>query len=388
MEKKTSLKRRLNRVDYQVSLMIALIVSLSFLCVYYYNYNVTYNDMLYTLKERSDNIYSVVENEFNPLTFEEIDNREDVDKELYLKDKQLLEYIKDSTGVMYLYTATKTKDGKFIYVLDGLSSESSDFRYPGDLIEKETIPELEHAYENKIVYPEDIKSTSWGKIFVSYYPIHKDNEVIGVIGIEFDAQHQYDTFRSLRIMTPIIGGVFALVAIIFAVYLFRRISNPFYRDFANTDYLTGIQNRNAFELYMRNLQAKETYHHFGFISIDLNNLKMINDTLGHQAGDKYIRNCADLLKKFEGEECILYRIGGDEFAFIVINTNIQKITELRKNIIKSVNLHNLNAEMQISIAVGEAVFEAEIDEDLSATLKRADQDMYDNKKEMKESTDK
>lgn len=388
MEKKTSLKRRLNRVDYQVSLMIALIVSLSFLCVYYYNYNVTYNDMLYTLKERSDNIYSVVENEFNPLTFEEIDNREDVDKELYLKDKQLLEYIKDSTGVMYLYTATKIKDGKFIYVLDGLSSESSDFRYPGDLIEKETIPELEHAYENKIVYPEDIKSTSWGKIFVSYYPIHKDNEVIGVIGIEFDAQHQYDTFRSLRIMTPIIGGVFALVAIIFAVYLFRRISNPFYRDFANTDYLTGIQNRNAFELYMRNLQAKETYHHFGFISIDLNNLKMINDTLGHQAGDKYIRNCADLLKKFEGEECILYRIGGDEFAFIVINTNIQKITELRKNIIKSVNLHNLNAEMQISIAVGEAVFETEIDEDLSATLKRADQDMYDNKKEMKESTDK
>lgn len=388
MEKKTSLKRRLNRVDYQVSLMIALIVSLSFLCVYYYNYNVTYNDMLYTLKERSDNIYSVVENEFNTLTFEEIDNREDVDRELYLKDKQLLEYIKDSTGVMYLYTATKTKDGKFIYVLDGLSSESSDFRYPGDLIEKETIPELELAYENKIVYPEDIKSTSWGKIFVSYYPIHKDNEVIGVIGIEFDTQHQYDTFRSLRIMTPIIGGVFALVAIIFAVYLFRRISNPFYRDFANTDYLTGIQNRNAFELYMRNLQVKETYHHFGFISIDLNNLKMINDTLGHQAGDKYIRNCADLLKKFESEECILYRIGGDEFAFIVINTDIQKITDLRKNIIKSVNLHNLSTEMQISIAVGEAVFEAKIDEDLSDTLKRADQDMYDNKKVMKKHTEK
>lgn len=388
MEKKTSLKRRLNRVDYQVSLMIALIVSLSFLCVYYYNYNVTYNDMLYTLKERSDNIYSVVENEFNTLTFEEIDDREDIDKELYLKDKQLLEYIKDSTGVMYLYTATKTKDGNFIYVLDGLSSESPDFRYPGDLIEKETIPELEHAYENKIVYPEDIKSTSWGKIFVSYYPIHKDNEVIGVIGIEFDAQHQYDTFRSLRIMTPIIGGVFALVAIIFAVYLFRRISNPFYRDFANTDYLTGIQNRNAFELYMRNLQAKETYHNFGFISIDLNNLKMINDTLGHQAGDKYIRNCVDLLKKFESEECILYRIGGDEFAFIVINTNLQKITDLRKNIIKSVNLHNLSAEMQISIAVGEAVFEAKIDEDLSDTLKRADQDMYDNKKVMKKHTEK
>lgn len=383
MEKKSGLKRKLNRVDYQVSLMIALIVSLSFLCVYYYNYHITYNDMLYTLKERSDNIYSVVENEFNSFTFEEIDDKEDIDKDIYIKDKQLLEYIKDSTGVMYLYTATKTTDGKFIYVLDGLSSDSPDFRYPGDLIEEETIPELELAYQNEIVYPEDIKSTSWGKIFVSYYPIHKENEVIGVIGIEFDAQHQYDTFKSLRIMTPIIGGVFALMAIVLAVYLFRRISNPLYRDFANTDYLTGIQNRNAFELYMRNLQAKETCHNYGFISIDLNDLKVINDTLGHLTGDMYISICTNLFKTFESKECLLYRIGGDEFVFIVTNVNTQKIADLKNNIIKSVKLHNQNAEMQISIAVGEAVYDAKIDEDLSATLKRADQAMYDNKKIMK-----
>lgn len=383
MEKKTSLKRKLNRVDYQVSLMIAVIVSLSFLCVYYFNYQITYNDMLYTLKERSDNIYSVVENEFNSLTFEEIHDKEDISKEIYSKDKQLLEYIKDSTGVMYLYTATKTNEGDFIYVLDGLSSDSPDFRYPGDLIEKETIPELEQAYQNEIVYPEDIKSTSWGKIFVSYYPIHKDNEVIGVIGIEFDAQHQYDTFSNLRIMTPIIGGVFTLVAIIFAVYLFRRISNPFYRDFANTDYLTGIKNRNAFELYMCNLQVKEIYEKLGFISIDLNNLKIVNDTLGHQTGDKYIKTCSDILKEMESDDNILYRIGGDEFTFIIMNADLQKITNIRKNIIKKVNLHNLGTEMQISIAIGDAVYDAKLDEDLYATLKRADQDMYDNKKEMK-----
>lgn len=383
MEKKTSLKRKLNRVDYQVSLMIAVIVSLSFLCVYYFNYQITYNDMLYTLKERSDNIYSVVENEFNSLTFEEIHDKEDISKEIYSKDKQLLEYIKDSTGVMYLYTATKTNEGDFIYVLDGLSSDSPDFRYPGDLIEKETIPELEQAYQNEIVYPEDIKSTSWGKIFVSYYPIHKDNEVIGAIGIEFDAQHQYDTFSNLRIMTPIIGGVFTLVAIIFAVYLFRRISNPFYRDFANTDYLTGIKNRNAFELYMCNLQVKEIYEKLGFISIDLNNLKIVNDTLGHQTGDKYIKTCSDILKEMESDDNILYRIGGDEFTFIIMNADLQKITNIRKNIIKKVNLHNLGTEMQISIAIGDAVYDAKLDEDLYATLKRADQDMYDNKKEMK-----
>lgn len=271
-------------------------------------------------------------------------------------------------------------------MLDGLSSKSDDFRYPGDLIEKETIPELERAYRNEVVYPDDIKNTSWGKIFVSYYPIHNGQDVIGVIGIEFDAQHQYNTFAKVRIITPIIGGVFALIAIFISVFLFRRISNPFYRDFANTDYLTDMRNRNAFELYMSNLSAKgkETDCSLGFISIDLNDLKRINDDLGHQAGDHYIQSCSNVLKRFESNKCSLYRIGGDEFVFIVIEVCLKDVTKLCDTILNAINEYNDTNETQISVASGKAVYDASLDKTIHDTLKRADENMYENKKIMKD----
>ncbi len=60
--------------------------------------------------------------------------------------------------------------------------------------------------------------------------------------------------------------------------LFKRISNPTYTDFANTDYLTGLKNRNAFEIDMNNLNNSNLKNLISIISIDLDGLKrlMIN----------------------------------------------------------------------------------------------------------------
>lgn len=385
MKNKLGLKRKISRVDYQVSLIIAVIVTLSFVCVYFLNYQTTYQDMLNTLRERSDNIYALTEQEFNEETFDEINTREDMNKEIYHNDKVLLEYIKNATGVRYLYTAKRTDDHKFIYVLDGLSSESTDFRYPGDLIEEETISELERAYRNEVVYPNDIKNTSWGKIFVSYYPIHENDEVIGVIGIEFDAQHQYDTFKKIRIMTPIIGFIFALIAIVISVKLFRRISNPFYKDLANTDYLTDIKNRNAFELFVKNIEAKgkTELDELGFISIDLNDLKLVNDEKGHQSGDQYIQRCASVLKRFETKHHSLYRVGGDEFIFVCYQASAEELSVLCSQIINAINEYNAYHFTELSIACGYAVYDDRFDHKLTDIIERADKNMYLNKKTFK-----
>ena len=69
-------------------------------------------------------------------------------------------------------------DGSLIYVVDGLPSDSDDFRHPGDEIEGEIVPELERALADERVYPTDIKDTGWGYVFVSYYPIHENDQVI------------------------------------------------------------------------------------------------------------------------------------------------------------------------------------------------------------------
>lgn len=382
MKENQTFKKRLNRVDYQVSIIIATIVALSFLCVYLYNYNTTYNDMLKSLKDRSDSIYAFVEKNFDKASFNEIKTKESMDKEIYMDHRKTLADVKEATGVRYLYTATKNDEGNFIYVLDGLPMDSSDFRYPGDLIEEEIISNLDRAMSNEIVYPDGILKTEWGKIFISYYPIHDGEKVIGVIGIEFDASTQYDTFSNIRIVTPIIGGVFAFIAILISIVLFRKISNPTFKNMSNTDYLTGLRNRNAFELFMGNIQTK-SLENIGILAVDLNNLKKVNDEFGHKEGDQYIIDCSKMLSKLEVEEGSLYRVGGDEFILVYKQASETMLQTQIEVLDKMLTKYNNNAEIHLSIAIGYAIYDENIDRALEDTYNRADQNMYTNKKEGK-----
>ena len=70
---------RWSRVDVQVSMVAAVVVALSFLCVYVFNYQITYRDMTSTLKERSDSIYGYVEDALDKSTFLVIEGADDVD---------------------------------------------------------------------------------------------------------------------------------------------------------------------------------------------------------------------------------------------------------------------------------------------------------------------
>ena len=146
-----------------------------------------------SLKERSHSIYQYVDDYVDKTTFQ---NTEALtrDNPAYIRMKEKLEEVKASTNVRYLYTAEKNIQGEYVYLVDGLPYDSSDFRNPGDKIEEEIIPELTAALHDKIILPNQIKNTEWGPIFISYFPIHKGNEVVGVLGIEFDATHQYRAF--------------------------------------------------------------------------------------------------------------------------------------------------------------------------------------------------
>ena len=143
--KKRITSSKLKRVDYQVSIVIACIVIFSFFIVFFFNYKITYDDMLYTLEERSNSIYHLVEGYLERTTFHTLATKEDMNKPGYQDMKRSLEEVKEATGVRYIYTAKKTNEGKYIYLVDGLSSKSKDFRYPGDEIEAEVVKEMDRA---------------------------------------------------------------------------------------------------------------------------------------------------------------------------------------------------------------------------------------------------
>lgn len=82
------------------------------------------------------------------------------------------------------------------------------------------------------------------------------------------------------------------------------------------DDLTGIKNRNSMQETMRQLDEGEHFRTLGVVNMDLNELKKVNDTLGHVAGDNVIVYAAEIVKEIYGTE-ELYRPGGDEFLVIM-----------------------------------------------------------------------
>ena len=121
------------------------------------------------------------------------------------------------------------------------------------------------------------------------------------------------------------------------------------------------------------------------VSIDINNLKKINDSFGHEAGDAYIVNCCQLLcKTFRNSP--VYRIGGDEFAVLLMEEDFKNRDELflkMRDRMKEIASQDPAPEERVSIAGGIAVFENGNDLKVADVFTRADAAMYDDKVEIK-----
>lgn len=141
--------------------------------------------------------------------------------------------------------------------------------------------------------------------------------------------------------------------------------------FAFVDYLTHIYNRNAFE---RDLAALDENSAGYYIIADLNDLKIVNDTIGHSAGDELLQSFAHLLASVVGSEGKVYRQGGDEFAVLYNGDAKALVCELAKQC----DAHNQACSIPISYAVGYCSL---TDKDF---LKTADKMMYDDKRNIKQ----
>lgn len=373
-------RQSIQRMDVQVSIFTAIIVTVSCLCVFAVHYFTTYQDMIRSLNDRVLAIYDYLEESLDREAFSQLRTIEDMETTLYQDSRQVFANVKHATGVRYLYTATKIENGDFIYLIDGLPLDAEDFRHPGDLIETEIIPELQQAMDGKTIMPNDIKETEWGKIFIAYLPIHSEqsDDVVGVVGIEFEAGEHYNTYRNLRLLTPVIILGACLLSIVFAVFFFRRISNPLYKDMANSDHLTQLKNRNAYNVDTQNIVALHLIEDLGIFSMDLNNLKIVNDKLGHHYGDIYLQTAAHVLLQAVKKRGTVYRIGGDEFVALIPHATKDKMKEIEKLVYSLYNENKPDWSINTSLAIGWYICTKE--DDFESAYHKADTLMYQHKK--------
>lgn len=143
------------------------------------------------------------------------------------------------------------------------------------------------------------------------------------------------------------------------------------------DTLTGLYNRTLFEEEVIKLERNRTFP-VSIIIVDVDGLKMVNDTQGHATGDDLLRRAAKVLKLSFRSNDIVARIGGDEFAILLPESDAGKAREAILRIQKNVIDHNKKYEnLPLGLSYGEAT--GYQGTSLSDIFKEADKQMYDHK---------
>ncbi len=158
------------------------------------------------------------------------------------------------------------------------------------------------------------------------------------------------------------------------------------RELAVRDGLTGLYNhRHFFHLLEAEISRSERHGmDLAVIMIDVDGganrgLKVINDTLGHQAGDALLRSVATMLREMVRKADVVARYGGDEFAILAPQTPRQQALALARRVrlrVRDTEFNVCDRPTRLTVSIGTAVFRPGMQDDASAVVSRADRALY------------
>lgn len=164
--------------------------------------------------------------------------------------------------------------------------------------------------------------------------------------------------------------------------LYRIAQQQLFKQMAYMDELTGLANRRKCEEYMKELETHT--EKYCILCFDLNMLKKINDTYGHEKGDELIKRFADVLREVYSLYGITARTGGDEFVAILNNVSVQETEKLISDMLILIETKNKEDDiLKLSTAYGYAMSDEVADSNPHIIYKIADDRMYECKKKSK-----
>ena len=293
--------------------------------------------------------------------------------------------------IVYLYVYQVREDG--YHVVFDLDTDEFKGSEPG------TVEKFFPAYEKYIPdllagkdMPSIVSQEKYGDVLTVYTLLEGKKEAYPCyIGADcsMDMLREY----SWNVIHQVGCFFLAVLAAILAVSVFLtnrnvirqmdKLENRAYRDT-----LTGLQNRTAYYEYNDVLNKKEDAGNadFSIVMIDINYLKRVNDTYGHEQGNLYLQHAADLIRKVFGEKHV-YRTGGDEFVVILEGKEQEgaedRIRAFKDEAAKLQADDSLQPWEKVSAAAGLAKYEKGRDASTEEVLRRADEAMYRDKIAMK-----
>ena len=366
----------------QISLIFTALVAA--VCVYLIVYGMTHSAMLSDMRERSHGVRLYIEQAvFTDDFYMNTALGGEYQAAAALSAQERLSEIKSAAGIRYLFLAWATDDGytaTSLYIPDSLGSVAA-YIPPEDL--------YKHLSESLITGAATstgrIYHTDVGATYAVYWPVvTPDGRAAFAVAMEFDADSVHRSFRTMAIYSIALSIVLVAIISTIANISLSKVNEPFYKKLAYIDFLTDCENRLAFEHRMRYGESRiaKLGMDVTILVFDVNSLKLVNDTYGHKIGDQYLVATADIIKKHLAGIGPLFRIGGDEFASIILGKNEKEM----ENIIKGIQNEKCITikDRPFSCPVGAATYQKDIDESLRDTFARADENMYKEKMSRKE----
>lgn len=150
---------------------------------------------------------------------------------------------------------------------------------------------------------------------------------------------------------------------------YRETSKMVYRDSR-----TGLFNKARWNEIIQDTNAEG---HIGIFVLDMNGLKKVNDTQGHEAGDRMICAFADILRNTLPSSCVICRWGGDEFTVMIPRTTRSRMDQYKDSIYQAtVEYNSKEPEVELYFAIGDAFSEEHPDKTRNELFKLADENMY------------
>jgi diguanylate cyclase (GGDEF)-like protein len=195
-----------------------------------------------------------------------------------------------------------------------------------------------------------------------------------------------DKVNELRQAQQLVFFVILFTLLTEALFVFRPMVEKIRRlgKQADRDYLTGLLNRRSFELLAEKTfsMAVRNKQVFSLITFDIDRFKIINDTYGHDVGDKAIQHISELIISGSRDSDIVSRFGGEEFVVMLPTTNRENANVVAEKIRKKIQnspftLNGLVIEMTVSGGVSQYL---RTEKGWFASLKRSDKALYKAKK--------
>ena len=235
--------------------------------------------------------------------------------------------------------------------------------------------ELQHDSCSHLIFPEDIEKSQFNlrELLSQRVPFLKRERKI----LRKDGRVIWLDLRATVFHSPV--GDVAGIVIITDITDRKKMENEL-KQLATTDSLTGANNRRMFleRSQIEMLRAQRYVRPMTLLMLDIDHFKSVNDNYGHSAGDMVLKALVDHCQAILRETDIFGRIGGEEFAAVLAETEPDQglqVAERMRTVLEQTAVHTEAGQIRITISIGVTDLK-ENDLDLDSIIKRADQAMY------------